>query len=199
MRFRLSLLIMVSFIASSAQIGAQQVAQLLRSSLTAQAGQATVQDVTVNGSVESISGADDETIPATFRAVSSGSARSDVSLSAGTLTEIRQNAASGTTGVWLKSNGKHTMAGHNTMTDAAWFFPLFIVQRLLSDQNASVLYVGVEGTTIHLRAFENASLNLPATAAQQIQHFTQIDLYLDASSSSCGPAIQHPSRQQCSH
>jgi hypothetical protein len=180
MRIRLSLVTIVCFLVSCARIDAQQVTQMLHSSLTAQGGQSTIQDVTLNGTVQSVSGADSETATGIFKAISTGSARSDVSLSEGTLTEIRQVAAAGPSGAWSRgSSVNHAMSGHNMMTDAAWFFPLFIVQRLLSDQNVSVVNVGVEGTMTHLRAVENPRANLPASAAQQIQHLTQIDLYLD--------------------
>jgi hypothetical protein len=183
MRIRPLLLVLVCFAVLHAHADAQQPAQLLRSSLAAQSGQATVQDVTLSGTVQSISGADDETVPGLFKAISAGSARSDVSLSAGTLTEIRQVAVTGASGVWSSGNSSsHAMAGQNVMTDAAWFFPLFVVKRLLSDPKAIVTVVGTQNGVIHLQAVEQQPASLSSTAASQIQHLTQMDLYLDAKS-----------------
>ena len=60
--------------------------------------------MTLNGTVQSVSDADNETVAGIFKAISTGSARSDVSLSEGTLTEIRQVAALGTSGVRPRGN-----------------------------------------------------------------------------------------------
>ena len=56
MRLRLSLIIAICFLVFCARINAQQVTQMLKSSLAAQSGQTTVQDVALNGTIQSISG-----------------------------------------------------------------------------------------------------------------------------------------------
>ena len=183
MKVRFGCLILLLAEISGQPITAQQVTSPLSTALAAQASTVTVQDVTLSGSVESIAGSDDETVPFTFKAISSGSARIDVNLAAGTLTEIRQSSTAGNSGVWSLGGGaNHAMLGHNLMTDAAWFFPLFIVQRLLTDQNAVVAVVGTSNGMMHIQAVEKAPPNLTATASTQVQHLSQIDLYLDTTS-----------------
>ena len=187
MRIRLPFLLFACLAVLDLRTGAQQIAplalQLLQASLVAQTGQVTVQDVTLSGTVQYVAGSDDETVPITLQAIAAGSARSGVSLAAGALTETRQLKSTGPSGSWSNGNGvSHSMVGHNLMTDAAWFFPLFIVQRLLSDPNAVVSYLGNGGGTLHLQAVKATPSNLSGIAATQLQHLSQIDLYLDAAS-----------------
>lgn len=165
------------------QQSSPNVLAILRAAYAAQAGQQIIQDSRLTGNVEYIAGSDDETVPISLEGISSGSGRTDISLSAGTLTEMRQVLPSATTGVWLANGGPpHSIAEHNMMTDAAWFFPLFVVQRLLTDPNAIVSDLGTENGTIHIQAVEASFGNLTPTAATQVQHLSEIDLYLDASS-----------------
>ena len=186
MRAQVGLLATISLfvfaMGANAQEVVSQTTQALHSSLAAQAGKVTVQDITLSGTAESIVGSDDETVSVSFKAIASGAARSDVNLSSGTLSEVRQANSAGTKGVWAKDGTSHAMAEHNLLIDAAWFFPQFIVQRLLSDPNAAISYIGVENGTIHLQSSEGSSSNLSTAAAAQIQHLSQIDLYLDATS-----------------
>lgn len=164
-----------------AQASSSSVTAILRSSLAAQSGPLSIQDAVLNGTAERIIGADDQTAPIQLKATASGLARSDMNLAAGTLTEIRQAMSSGTSGVWSNGDGQsHPIAGHNLLTDAAWYFPLFVIQRLLSDPNASVTFVGLEGRIAHFQATESAQLSSPAGASAQIAHWSQIDLYLDS-------------------
>lgn len=162
-----------------AQASSADVTAILRSSLAAQTGTVAVQDVTLAGSAERIVGGNDETVPAQFKATAAGFARSDLSLSAGTLTEIRGTASSMPSGTWSHGDGKtHPIAGQNLFTDAAWYFPLFVVQRLLSDPKASITFVGLEGNLAHFQATESISVSGPTGASEQIAHWSQIDLYV---------------------
>ncbi len=65
------------------------------------------------------------------------------------------------------------------MTDAAWCFPIFVEQRLLSDPNAVVSFIGIENGLAHFQAIETAPSSVPATAAGLIRHLSQVDLYLN--------------------
>jgi hypothetical protein len=164
-----------------AQTSSTDVTSILRSSLAAQSGSVAIQSVVLTGTAERIAGSDDETVPARFEANSSGSARSDVNLSAGTLTEIRQVASSGNTGVWSTGDGKnHALAGHNLLTDGAWWFPNFVTQRFLSDPNAVVTFQGIDNGLAHFRAVHVPPTGLPQSAADQISHLSQVDLFLDS-------------------
>jgi len=159
------------------------VASILRSSLAAQNGSIPIQDIVLTGTAERIVGPDGETGPAQLKAVSSGSARFDASLSAGIVTELRQVTSSGVSGAWSNGDGhSHLMAGHNMLTDAAWFFPMFVIQRLLSDPKASVTFVGIEGNLGHFQAAESAQTSGSVAESGQLAHWSQIDIYLDSAS-----------------
>ena len=165
--------------------GAQQsgtdVSFVLKASLAAQTGQTTIQTVQLNGTVESISGSDDETVPCAFEAISSGSSRMEIDLGTGKRTEIRQTNSSGAVGAWSNGDGgQHAMAGHNVMTDGAWWFPALITRRFLSDPNAIVSFVGLENGLAHFRSMPVVPSGLPGAAADQIRHLGQLDLYLDS-------------------
>jgi hypothetical protein len=165
------------------QASLPQAVAALQTSVTAQASNTAIQDATLNGTVEFIAGSTDETVPFEFQALQAGSARSDISLSAGTLTEIRQALSTGSIGTWSKGDGvQHSIAGHNLMTDAAWCFPLFVVQRLVSNPNAVISYIGRENGLEHFQSYEQPPAGVSPQAAAILQHLTQIDLYLDPNS-----------------
>ena len=166
----------------NAQQASTNVSSVLRSSLAAQIGGVPIQTVQLQGTVESIAGSDDETVPVEFEAVSSGSSRSEIDLSEGKLIEIKQSGGSGATGVWSNRDGKqHAMSGHNLMTDAAWWFPILIEERLLSDSSAIVSFVGIEEGLAHFRSVQTVPTNIPQSAADQVRHLSQVDLFLDYS------------------
>jgi hypothetical protein len=163
-----------------AQGSSSDATVVLQNSLAAQSGSVTIQSVLLTGTTERIAGSDDETVSARFEATLSRSSRSDVSLAAGTLTEVRQAGSTGTTGAWSSGDGQyHPLAGHNLLTDGAWWFPEFVTQRLLSDPNAVVTFVGTESGLAHFKAVEAAPTGLPQSAADEITHLSQVDLYLD--------------------
>ena len=167
---------------SQAQQMSSDVAAVLRASLTAQVGSVPPSDVTLSGTVEHIAGSDDETVPYLFKALSSGSTKTETSLAAGALVEVRQVASTGSTGIWMNGEGvKHPIAGQNLMTDSTWCFPALIVQRLLNDPQAVVISLGTQGGVVHLQAYETQPATIAASAAAELQHLSQVDLYIDAS------------------
>ena len=140
-----------------------------------------IQDVVLSGTAERIVGANDQNVPAQFQATAGGFARSDLSLSTGTLTEVRSVTSSVPSGAWSDGDGQtHPVAGQNLLTDATWFFPALVVERLRSDPSASVTFVGLEGSVAHFQAVEFAQFTGPAGAAAQFAHWTQTDIYLDS-------------------
>jgi hypothetical protein len=164
---------------SRAQTSAD-VLTILQTSLVAQAGRNVIQDVTLSGSAESIAGSDDETASFSFEGTLTGSARTDLALSAGMITEIRLAASAGAAaGTWSKGNGKkHNLSGHNLMTDPAWCSPVLLVERLTSNSMLTVAYVDTQDGLAHFRAVP-VSAEVPAKASALIQRLGQIDLYLD--------------------
>lgn len=165
---------------SRAQSTSADVLTILRASLTAQAGQTVVQDVTLTGSAESIAGSDDETVLFSFKGTLAGSVRFDLGLPSGTVTEIRTNTSSGPTGTWSKGGGDaHALAGHNLMTDPAWCFPLLVLERIFSNPTAVVSFVGMEDGLAHFSAYQALPSTTPKASQPLVGHLSQIEFYLD--------------------
>jgi hypothetical protein len=184
MKSYLTVPILIGAIAVSGSAVAQQPApsalSSLQASLTAMVGQATIQDVTLDGTAQVIAGSSDETVPAVFKALSDGSSQTQLSLSAGVRNEVRISEAGGQTGSWTRGDSKaHPLAQHNLMTDSAWFFPALVVSRMISNTALTVVYVGQEDGLLHFQAHRQ-QLDAPANITPTIQHLTQMDLYLNS-------------------
>jgi hypothetical protein len=154
----------------------------LQRSLSQLEGNTSISDVTLTGSVRRIAGSDDESGSATLKALSSGEARSDLSLSSGNLSEI-YTSSSGPAGVWSGTDGKsHAIPFHNLLSESAWFFPAFAVSHRLSSAYV-VTDVGPEthnGQQVeHISVSQNASSSSSAVGPT-FQHLTQLDFYLDS-------------------
>lgn len=171
----------VTLIASHLALSqAASVTSTLQSSLSAQSGSVPVQDVTLTGLVTSGPESDTHTDPFTFRANATGGSRAEIDFSEGPLVTIRNTTTTGHVGWWSRNGGtSHTMAGHNMLSDAAWYFPSFIVQRLIQDKTTVVSYMGTNAGLAHFQIHGAALGNLPQSAAEQIAHLTEMDLYLD--------------------
>jgi hypothetical protein len=165
---------------SWAQQTSADVVTILRASLAAQTGQKVIQDVTLTGNAESIAGSDDERVPFAFKGTLSGSTRTDINLSSGTLSELRTVDSAGPAGTWSRGDGQqHSVAGHNLITDPAWCSPVLLLERLVSNSAALVSYIGTEDGLVHFRSVQPAPAGTPATSAPLVQHLGQMDLYLD--------------------
>ena len=156
----------------------------LQQSLAALVPNLTLTDVRLTGSVRRIAGSDDETGSATLQALSSGAARSDLSLSSGTRSELQNpSATSGMpTGSWSGPDGAvHPMAFHNLLAEPAWFFPAFAVARRLSPGNV-IADLGPETRddqhVEHLSVSQNPPTKSPGPVS--FQHLTQLDFFLDS-------------------
>jgi len=172
-----------TLIAQSPSASTPQALTALHSAFRALTGNTTVNDATLTGSAEWIAGSDDETGTVVLKTTSVAS-RMDLSLSAGTRSEIRSSAEGGPVGSWAGHDGvSHAMANHNLMTDPGWF-PAFAIGNLLSSSNITLTYVGEESrngaSVVHISASEQFS-NLPADSAAFMQHLTAVDLFLDPS------------------
>jgi hypothetical protein len=170
----------------------------------------------LTGTAHRIAGSDDETGTATLKVTALGDSSVELSFPSGNRIEIRNHSAlplAGSVpanapsslaqipqpvGEWIGVDGvAHPMAGHNIMTDAAWFFPALALERIASGQNYVLSYVGQEtreGTAVlHVSASEVFS-QLPQSLAGNpsgpgstqflalIQHLSRMDFYLDPNS-----------------
>src|SRR6266851_8514491 len=136
---------------------------LAQKSVAALTGGALVSDVTLNTNVISILGSDNETGTGTFTAKGLWESRVDLTLSGGTVSEVRNIAKGGSAGAWSKNGAPSTAsAGHNTLTDAAWFFPALASMTQLANPNVVLKYIGQEVhggvNTQHIQIFQTSSV-----------------------------------------
>jgi hypothetical protein len=178
--------VFVWFLLSISVSGQQAVSSpallYLQRSLSQLEGNTSISDVALTGSVHRIAGSDDESGSATLKALSSGAARADLSLSSGTISEIHDSSSSGPAGTWSGPDGhSHTIPFHNLLTESAWFFPTFAISRRLA-ADYDVTDIGTE--TRNGRQVEHLSVSQKASqfppGAPSFQHLTQVDFYLDS-------------------
>jgi hypothetical protein len=159
-----------------------QAVTLIASSLKALTGGVAVNDVTLQASATYVAGSDEESGTATLTASGNRQSLVQLNLSGGTRQEIRDGPA----GAWSGPDGTaHSMASHNCLTDAPWFFPALILEALQADSTLGVAYLGPVQwnglATIHLQFFHIVPGQTPAMTAQ-IQSLSTLDLYLDPKS-----------------
>jgi hypothetical protein len=153
---------------------------LAQRSMAALAGRSSVDDVTLQAEVHSTIGADPESGTGTFRAKGLSQSRVDLSFGGDTQSDTR-NMADGA----RQKNGAAAKAhaGHNCMTDAAWFFPA--LSSLTQSGNPSFVfkYIGEEEyasvNTLHIRV----SQIFPQDKSGVLERLSAMDFYLDAASS----------------
>jgi hypothetical protein len=140
-----------------------------------------VSDVTLNATVISTLGSDNETGSGTFQAKGTSESRVDLTLS--TRRSDVRNFASGTPGGAWATNGVTSTpyAWHNCWTDAAWFFPALSSLIQTANPNFIFKYIGQEqhggANTQHIQIFQ-----IPA-GLWAVPQLSTMDFYLDAVSS----------------
>ena len=154
---------------------------LAQESVSALTGGLPVGDVTLNANVISILGSDNATGTGTFTAKGLSESRVDLNVSGGTRSEVRNIANSGPAGAWANNGGASTAyAGHNTLTDAAWFFPALSSLTQTANPNVVFKYIGQEQhsgvTTQHIQIFQAQA------GIASVQRLSTTDIYLDATS-----------------
>jgi len=160
-----------------------QAVALANQSFSALVGATTINDVTLTGTVVRTASSDEGTGTVTLKALGTSQARLDMNLSDGQRSEIRNLSSTGSAqGLWVgPDRSAHSAAIHNTLTDAAWFFPALTVLSQTSNSTYLFTYVGQEtrnGAAVqHIRAAQNVGYSDPL-----IQGLTNEDIYLDASS-----------------
>ena len=145
-------------------------------------GKTTVSDATLQASIGSSEGDEQENGVATFETKPGQKSHIRLNLASGTREEIRN----GLLGVWSATDGqKHLIAAHNCWSDTAWFFPGLLLATALNDPQISVVYVGQEdreGEAVqHLQIFRLVPAQTADTASL-IQRLSSVDIYLDAAS-----------------
>ena len=153
---------------------------LAQKSVAALTGGLPVGDVTLNASVISILGSDNETGTGTFTAKGLSESRVGLNLSGGTRSEVRNIGNSGPAGAWARNGGASTAyAGHNTLTDAAWFFPALSSLTQTANPNVVFKYIGQEQhsgvNTQHIQIFQ-----APPAGIASVQRLSTTEVYLDA-------------------
>jgi hypothetical protein len=157
---------------------------LLQRSLTVQAGNTQITDVTLNGTAQRVAGSDDEAGTVTVQVLSTGTTRLHFSFPSGSRSEYRLAGTDTTTGTWSGPDGiAHPIANQNLITDWCWY-PQFTIASLIQNANASANLAGSETrygqTVVHL-AISQQFLGLTPSIAALFQHLSQVDIFLDAS------------------
>jgi hypothetical protein len=148
-------------------------------------GRAALSDVTLTGTARRIAGSDNESGTTTLKALTTGEARMDLSLPAGSRSEVVSFSNKCPAGAWSGPDGvAHPISNHNLMTDSSWFFPAYTVGRMNSSGKFILSYIGHEthdGQAVeHVMAYQSSTFQPPA-GIPTFSHLTQMDLFLDSS------------------
>ncbi len=172
-----------------------QAVSILQNSLAALTGGQSVTDVTLTGTARRIAGSDDESGSATLKALASGAARADLSLSSGSRSEIENlNVVAGLqtgavsspapAGSWSGPDGvSHAVAFHNLLNERSWFFPAFAIGRRLANSNYVATYIGHEtrnGQPVEHVSVSQTAPFADASGATLVAHLSQVDFFLDS-------------------
>jgi hypothetical protein len=182
-----SCLFFIPFSAYSQQTSIQnpQAVGLAMRAISALTGTTQVQDVTLIGIATRTAGSDIESGGVTLRALGTTEARSDLSLTSGALTEMRNSSNGSPQGFWIGIDGTvHSMASQNCLTDAAWFFPALTGLFQTSNPNLSITYVGQEiknGVSVQHLIFVYSAAQTPGIG-EPVAGLSSTDVYLDSSS-----------------
>jgi len=178
-----SLLISLPVVAQQPAPAAPRDAQavlVLQRSLAALAGTAPVTDVTLTGTVTRIAGSDNDSGTVTLKATTVGQARIDLNLPSGPRSEVIDVSQASPTGSWSGPDGTwHPVAPHNLLGDPSWFFPTFLIHRVLSAPSYVVSPMDAE--TMDGVAVEHLKIYQQSGPPSQQAALSQIDIYLNAS------------------
>lgn len=186
-----SLIFLFVFVGSSASAqqatGSQdpQAVSILQKSLASLIGTTTVTDVTLTGTVNRTAGSDIESGTVILRATAVGQSRMDLTLPAGNRSEARDDSQSPPVGQWLAPGGSvQPIAQHNLLTEPAWFYPSFVLARVLSNSAYSISSMDQEsknGSSVdHITVSQQSPV--PAGTQDWLTTLSRMDVYLDATS-----------------
>jgi hypothetical protein len=182
---RIAVFLPLVFSFSQAQTTTQmspQAVMLASQALQASVGSTALTDVTLQGTVNSFLGSDEDSGNFTLEVKGNQESKLSLNLSSGQRTEIRQGQA----GEWVDAEGvQHPMAFHNCWVDASWLFPTFSVRSALNDPQVVSVYLGQtvrDGVTVDHLQLSRTIPGQSTDMATQIQGLSALDLYLDATS-----------------
>jgi hypothetical protein len=188
---RFATLLLGSFLMSLAVVAQQptpappaqrdaQAVLLLQRSLAALTGTATVNAVTLGGTATRIAGSDNESGTVTMKATAIGQGRVDLSLSSGQRSEVADLSQAAPTGSWSGPDSTwHPVAPHNLLGDPSWFFPTFLIHRVLSTPYYAISPMDAE--MMDGVAAEHLKIYQQSGPPSQRAALSQIDIYLNAS------------------
>ncbi len=189
-RLAIALLLFSSAVCALAQTTSQaaptsdpQAVSLAQQAIAALTGGASISDLTLNANVTSNIGPDYETGTGTFRAKGTGESRVDLSLSNGTISDVRSAANGIPAGAWAKNGGSATSyAQHNCWSDASWFFPALSSLAQTNNSRFVFKYIGQEThngvSAQHVELFQVGSND-----GGVVQNLSTTEVYLDLNSS----------------
>src|SRR3989441_3183293 len=174
---------LISIPAAAQPQGDPQAFALLQRAYAALSGGQAISDVTLTGTARRVAGSDDETGTAILKALATGASRLDHSFPSGQRSEVRNTSANPPAGSWSGPDRiSHAIPCHNLMTDPSWFFPAFLIGRVLSSSNYVAAYVGHE--TRDSVAVEHLTISQTFATSPQagalLRHLSQIEIYLDS-------------------
>ena len=154
-----------------------QAVALAQKSMAALTGGTPITDVTISANVTSLLGSDNQTGTGTFQVKGVNESRIVLNLSETTVTEVRSFGNGAPKGAWTKNGGTPIpQAGHNTITDSAWFFPALSCLTQFPSSSYVFKYVGQEqhndANTQHIQV----SL---LSAVPNVARLSTTDFYLD--------------------
>jgi hypothetical protein len=163
-----------------------QALALAAQSIAAMTGGNPVSDVTLTGSLSSVTEAGSQTGTVTLMAKGVTESRVDLVLPDLSVSEIR-NGSSGLPLCATSVNGgsQQLSAAHNCWTSAGWFFPVLVGLGVTSDSSFVLSYIGQETRNQvpvqHLRL--SRFVNKRDVAANVFnQRISSVDIFLDATS-----------------
>jgi len=170
--------------AAAAASSSPQALTLLQNSLAALTRGQSLTDITLTGTAQLIAGSDDETGTGSLRALASGAARSDLTLSSGPRSEVANLITAPPAGMWSGPDGVgHAISYHNLLMEPAWFFPAFAISRRLTNSNFVASYIGPEThngqAVIHISVSQTHPSPDPP-GGPTFAHLTQVDFFLDS-------------------
>jgi hypothetical protein len=161
--------------------------KLLSASVSALAGNASISDVTLMGTVTRTAGSDVETGSATLEALGWADSRVNLALTNGQQTEIINQAQGAQAGQFSGPDGTvHPMASQNCWAPASWFFTALTFARVLNDASINLTYIGQEThnsvAVDHIRYSQVlAAWRSNGPVVPTIEGLSTTDVFLDAS------------------
>jgi hypothetical protein len=163
-----------------------QAASLAAGALRAVTSGTVISDVTLTGTATRTAGSEVETANVTLKALGSTQSRIELVEPNGTHTEVFNLSADASQSYWIGPDGTtHSIADHNTLAGAVWFFPGLSILSQSTNPNYTISYVGLEmrnsESVQHLRFILQSAL-ASARSNQKLAQLSSTDVYLDAAS-----------------